>query len=226
MRRLDAAQLLRTDRLEVTAQRTQHIEQFAGIAARERLELVEVEAADLRVALARLDPGLAARQLGVDRREPEVGNVAVLHHLDLPAGRIVEVRETGRVPPPSAEAKPPRSFAKADMSTANDARFDAASKAPSPENESCSSAPGNVIAMSNENRPLVASALVEADCASSSKLIGSAWIAELDAPPPHPATTSAQAARIERAQIRRRITLEVGRGGTRLVLRSRDLFAR
>src|SRR4029078_6146490 len=90
-------------------------------------------------------------------------------------------------PPPSAAAKPTSSFAKADTSTANEARFDAASKAPVPENENCSSAPGNVIDMSNENRPLVASALVEADCAIFSKVIGSAWIAELDAPPPHPA---------------------------------------
>ena len=56
VRRLDAAQLLRSERLDLAGQPVQRLEHLARIALRERLELLEVEAARIDVAGRRRGP--------------------------------------------------------------------------------------------------------------------------------------------------------------------------
>src|SRR5262249_20409039 len=84
-----------------------------------------------------------------------------------------------------------------------------------------SSAPGNVADMSKEKRPLVASALVVADFASSRKLIGAAVTPVLPLPP-QPAAASGSSPRSAAPQRRSLITNVVGRAVAGLVIRSRD----
>ena len=122
------------------------------------------------VARGAAHPGLSLEGAGRRSRGADVGDVAVLHDLDLPpSGRR---SPAGRRSAAQRARRSRRGASRARMSTARGSLV-AVSKAPSPESASGSSPPGNSKDTSNEKRPLVASALVDADCASCSKLIGS-----------------------------------------------------
>lgn len=109
------------------------------------------------------------------------------------------------------------------MSMANHARSDAASNAPSPDSSKPSDVPGSVADNANENRPLVASALADADRDSSWRLIGFAVTPELESvPPPQAAARSAHDTRSAARAARSVMTVDVGYRRTCLILRPRD----